>query len=987
MKSLLEQTVEKHYDDLAANDLKAQKRLAIGYQRSIDALEKEIKKLESGITIEGITDSKTFQYNRMQILVTDAGKAFGELGAITGQVLTDAQKTAVALAEKHVENFIGSSPLGIPRSFATLPRNAISQMVGSLGDGSPLRALTDSFAGNASKAVNRLLLEGVALGLNPNQTARRIASEMQGQLVRARTIARTETMRVYREAGRRSMVANKDVVKGWIWFSALDRRTCPVCWAMHGKKFKLRESMATHPNCRCTMVPETYTWKELGFNINELPLDSRFQPGELQFTSLPTVDKQFILGKGGYNAWINNLVTLDDFVLDTFSPAWGYGRTTKPLSKMVGKDNARLLAQGKLPPNFNPKSFHYDPPNFADPFNLQKINLDDALATGKLPQATADDIIKSLNEGKFLDPAEMDEAIRFAKEQPFTEVEQLANFALDEGAITHETWGNIIDQLVSGDPSVLDKIRFQLEKDIADKKHEIELVFQTKKQEALSELEKAVKLGNETPETAQFIRDYLHKLDNSPGAMQSLENTIANYRTKNFANNPFTELKTTLDEAFSKGLISDTQYHSFMAGADSGYLTHSEAKSITNVYKKKLAENTPISGSPITYAAEDWAKVTDLYNSGKLTSTEYDALYNSFYKGDYTPKAFKEYVDDLVTSKTKITKSSSQLLDELNNSFYPDAYKQKIAQQYKSKIINKEQMQDILDAAPNAAPKVKTPYKKHLQTMDSLKAEGIINQSYIDQILDGYAKGYLKNADIEKMLQQKAANFVAGSKNASNLPHPKVLRNTWDSEGFIGHGYRGSGGRGSKYYQDWKNRSIGADTQAITNYTNSLYDELNKWLRMGQPDETTWKSTAGYRGHSVAQLKKFAAEIDHAMKTTSVPEDMVVIRNSRASIKRAPDWANPQPGATIWDDGYMSTSAKSDWNGFSTCGDGFSSVAFQLVLAIPQGGKGLYVAPISSHSEFEMMIPRGAPMKIIEVEEFTDSCGHTAKRIYAELLP
>jgi len=107
------------------------------------------------------------------------------------------------------------------------------------------------------------LTRGLALGLGP-EVIRRLIQQMMGMvLTRALRIARTEMLRAYREAARRNYQANSDVVKGWIWHSALNERTCAACWAMHGTVHRLEERLDDHVGGRCTAVPLTKTWAEL----------------------------------------------------------------------------------------------------------------------------------------------------------------------------------------------------------------------------------------------------------------------------------------------------------------------------------------------------------------------------------------------------------------------------------------------------------------------------------------------------------------------------------------------------------------------------------------------------------------------------------------------------------------------------------------------------------------------------------------------------
>src|SRR6185436_12814075 len=71
----------------------------------------------------------------------------------------------------------------------------------------------------------------------------------------------------YRETSREFYSQNNHVVERWRWQAAHNQRTCAMCLAMDGQEFQNKISLDTHPNCRCTLVPVTKTWKELGFDF------------------------------------------------------------------------------------------------------------------------------------------------------------------------------------------------------------------------------------------------------------------------------------------------------------------------------------------------------------------------------------------------------------------------------------------------------------------------------------------------------------------------------------------------------------------------------------------------------------------------------------------------------------------------------------------------------------------------------------------------
>jgi SPP1 gp7 family putative phage head morphogenesis protein len=126
----------------------------------------------------------------------------------------------------------------------------------------------------ADAAMRREIVRGLATGRGPRDTASAIVKRAEGQfnggLSRALTIARTETLDAHRKAAEQTQNENADVLGGWMWLAATSARTCPACLAMNGTKHPLTEpGPLGHPNCRCTRVPVTKTWAELGIDLDE----------------------------------------------------------------------------------------------------------------------------------------------------------------------------------------------------------------------------------------------------------------------------------------------------------------------------------------------------------------------------------------------------------------------------------------------------------------------------------------------------------------------------------------------------------------------------------------------------------------------------------------------------------------------------------------------------------------------------------------------
>lgn len=71
--------------------------------------------------------------------------------------------------------------------------------------------------------------------------------------------------------------ANADIIKGVRWVATLDSRTTTVCASRDGKVYPVDSGPRppAHFGCRSATVPVTKSWRELGFDIDELPAGTR----------------------------------------------------------------------------------------------------------------------------------------------------------------------------------------------------------------------------------------------------------------------------------------------------------------------------------------------------------------------------------------------------------------------------------------------------------------------------------------------------------------------------------------------------------------------------------------------------------------------------------------------------------------------------------------------------------------------------------------
>jgi SPP1 gp7 family putative phage head morphogenesis protein len=234
-------------------------------------------------------------------------------GRRLGLQTADAQEAAIRIAKGQAMDTIE-----LKADLGFFDTEATKELIGIAGDGQPLAKHFIKLAIPVRQAMFDVLFFGIAAGETNRQIAKNVNAVVGNGAAAAMTIVRTETNRAYREASRK-FYADTPAVIGWRWVAALDLRTCPICWAMHGQVFKTRTKFGTHPNCRCTMVPVFRG-------------DPKVPTGGEIFAGLTEAEQRAILGPKKLELWKQG-AGLTDFV-EKYKSAFGVGRRIVPLDRI-----------------------------------------------------------------------------------------------------------------------------------------------------------------------------------------------------------------------------------------------------------------------------------------------------------------------------------------------------------------------------------------------------------------------------------------------------------------------------------------------------------------------------------------------------------------------------------------------------------------------------------------------------------------------------
>lgn len=337
------QTAKKFRRELLKRERAAASSMVSAYGHSWTAIKGKLDALTAQIEearAAGVEVSQAWllRQERYQELMTQVEQEIGQYARFADENIRTQQREAIAAAAANAKQLAFAGLDNRPESamimarWNQVPTSALTHLVGTFADGSPLFSLLGELGPHAAEATKKALLVGLATGQNPRQIASQVRNEAGLGLVRSLTIARTETLRSYRSASLENYRANEDVVKGWIWTAALSSRTCAMCLAMSGTKHPLDEEFGSHPNCRCCPVPETATFAELGIEGMEDDEPPPMQSGADWFAEQDEAKQKQILGPGKFAAYQDGKIGLGDLVGEKDDPKWGPQRYERSLS-------------------------------------------------------------------------------------------------------------------------------------------------------------------------------------------------------------------------------------------------------------------------------------------------------------------------------------------------------------------------------------------------------------------------------------------------------------------------------------------------------------------------------------------------------------------------------------------------------------------------------------------------------------------------------
>lgn len=339
--SALLQRLNEHRQDLIAQDAGTMVNMANRWLQLENSLEAQIGMLAREITDmqaagQAVGINRVLKLKRYRTLLGQFNAEASKYNKwAAGEIATQQRRLAkmgLTHAVEATQMSLTEAGYGVGRFFDRVPVRAIENMIGMTGSGAPLRELLNEAAPLSVEHMTRALIEGLAMGLPPGQTARLMMDGMAMGLTRATLIARTEQLRVYREAARQQY-DESGAIQTYERVCANQPDTCMACIALDGKLYPTNEIMEVHPADRCFMIPHV---------AGAAPIER--ERGKDWFArQSPELQKQ-MMGPGRFELYSSGRVSLQDLVTQTDHPIWGRSLEVTALKNLERAQALQLRA-------------------------------------------------------------------------------------------------------------------------------------------------------------------------------------------------------------------------------------------------------------------------------------------------------------------------------------------------------------------------------------------------------------------------------------------------------------------------------------------------------------------------------------------------------------------------------------------------------------------------------------------------------------------
>ncbi len=326
----IESVIAAQRQRIAAREEPVYRALRRAYSQAIDRLAADLDAVTARIDAalaagEPVGPSWLAREARYQRLLSQADIEFQRFGGEGARIIQAGTRLAATAGASDALTLLDAGGLRI--GTANLPTVATERLVASFAPESPLTKVFRRYSLEAVDVIQQRLVEAVTGGLGPRAVAGQIARDLgsPGQRARLLSLVRNEMMRSYRGGTAATYQQVSHLLDGVVWIAALSPRTCKGCLGMHLSEHPVGYVMATHSQCRCTVVA-----KVTGSRVPLPPSGGQWLADQ------PVSVQRDVLG-AAYDGFKRGKINLSDFIQVRHSDDWGDSVTERSVRDVLGR--------------------------------------------------------------------------------------------------------------------------------------------------------------------------------------------------------------------------------------------------------------------------------------------------------------------------------------------------------------------------------------------------------------------------------------------------------------------------------------------------------------------------------------------------------------------------------------------------------------------------------------------------------------------------
>lgn len=231
-------------------------------------------------------DLSALSRTRQERLLTEMRRSFESAYTdATGALQLDLEALATYEGEYQLDLFRRVLPVKL-ETVAPSADQLLAAVNSRPFQGKLLKEVYTELSASAFRKVRDTIRAGIVEGRTTDQVVRDIRGRrsmgfrdgiLESNRRATETVVRTAINHTANTAREYTYERNGNLIKGVRWNSTLDGRTSAVCRARDGKVYEPGKGPRppAHFNCRSSTSPVTKSWRELGFDIDELPPATR----------------------------------------------------------------------------------------------------------------------------------------------------------------------------------------------------------------------------------------------------------------------------------------------------------------------------------------------------------------------------------------------------------------------------------------------------------------------------------------------------------------------------------------------------------------------------------------------------------------------------------------------------------------------------------------------------------------------------------------